>query len=85
MFPASVEEIGECAFYGNQLQEVVFGSGSRLKVVGDYAFCENERLNHKNVRFPEGAQVSEDVFGRVLGEEDEEELEEELESDGIGE
>ena len=38
MFPASVEEIGIKAFYGNQLQEITFSNESRLKMVGDYAF-----------------------------------------------
>ena len=89
VLPASVEEICEEAFYGNRLREVVFGSGSRLRAVGDNAFCGNEQLDRESVCFPEGARVSEKVFGRVLGEEYEdvyeEELEEESELDGIEE
>ena len=61
VLPASVEEIGEKAFYDNTLREVVFASGSRLRVVGDYAFGANQ-LDRESVRFPEGAQVSEKVF-----------------------
>ena len=61
MLPASVEEIGEKAFYDNTLREVVFASGSRLRVVGDYAFGANQ-LDRESVRFPEGAQVSEKAF-----------------------
>ena len=67
----------------------MFASGSRLRVVGDRVFCGNEQLDRESVRFPEGARVSEKVFGRVLGEEYEEvyeeELEEESELDGIEE
>ena len=89
VFPASVEEIGEYAFYGNQLQEIMFGNGSRLKTVGCQAFFGNEQLDRENVRFPEGVRVLENVFGRVLGEEHEEVyeegLDEEPESDGIEE
>ena len=61
VLPASVEEIDEKAFYDNKLKEVVFASGSRLRVVGDYAFGAN-RLDRESVCFPEGAQVSEKVF-----------------------
>ena len=89
MFSASIEEICEEAFYDNKLREVVFASGSRLRAVGDKAFCGNEQLDHENVLFPEGARVSEKVFGRVLGKEYkevyEEELEEEPESNSIRE
>ena len=53
-FSASVEEIGEKAFYDNKLREVVFASGSGLRVVGDYAFGAN-RLDRESVCFPEGA------------------------------
>ena len=59
--PASVEEIGEKAFYDNTLKEITITSGSRLKTVGDYTFGANQ-LDRESVCFPEGAQVSEKVF-----------------------
>lgn len=62
VLPASLEEIRERAFYGCKLREVEFGEGSRLKTVGDYAFSANEGLGKGSVRFPGGAQVSEEAF-----------------------
>ena len=61
VLPASIEEIDEKAFYDNKLLEITFASGSRLRVVGDYAFGANQ-LGCESVCFPEGAQVSEKVF-----------------------
>ena len=61
MFSTSIKEIAEGAFHRNQLQEVVFGSGSRLGVVGNYVFGAN-KLDYRKVQFPENAQVSKNVF-----------------------
>lgn len=80
MFPASVEKIGEKAFYDNKLKKITFSSGSRLRIVGDCAFGLNDQLDQEKVRFPENAQVSESVFDTVPVEEHEEaEVEEECE------
>lgn len=79
VLPASVEEIGEKAFYDSKLREVVFGSGSRLKTVGDYAFGENQ-LNRENMRFPENTRVPENVLDTALDEEYDEFYEEEYET-----
>ena len=62
-FPASVEEVQELAFYGNQLRRIAFRAGSRLKFVGDHAFGKNGQL--QDVRFPEGARVSEKAFQNI--------------------
>ena len=51
VLPASVEEIGEKAFYDNKLREVVFASGSGVRVVGDYAFGLNDQLDQEKVSF----------------------------------
>lgn len=61
-FPSSLEEIGERAFYWNMLKKLSFEKGNRLRVVGNYAFGENVPLDSENVKFPEGAMVSESVF-----------------------
>lgn len=65
MLPASVEETEEEAFHRNQLQEVVFGSGSRLRVVGNYAFGASW-LDSERVHFPENTRVSKKAFAASL-------------------
>ena len=61
LFPASLLEIGEGAFYDNALAEVAFREGSRLEAVGGHAFGENPLLS-RDVAFPRGALVADDAF-----------------------
>ena len=61
LFPASLLEIGEGAFYDNALAEVAFREGSRLEAVGGHAFGENPLLS-RDVVFPRDALVAGDAF-----------------------
>lgn len=66
-FPASVEEIQERAFFDNPLKEVTFREGSKLRTVEDCVFGRERsngvKLTRDDVKFPDGAQVSETAFG----------------------
>lgn len=42
--PASVTTIGERAFYNNAFEKVTFESGSRLSVIGEYAFANSQKI-----------------------------------------
>ena len=60
--PARLEEVRECAFYECGLREVSFEAGSGLRLVERYAFSANEGLCRGDVRFPAGADVSDEAF-----------------------
>lgn len=64
--PASLEEIQERAFFDNPLKDVTFRDGSRLQTVDDCVFGREgggDKLARDDVKFPEGACVSNTAFG----------------------
>lgn len=59
--PNTVEVLGEEALYGcDNLEEVIFEDGSKLRVVADRAFAQCKKL--KNIKIPESAVVYASAF-----------------------